>query len=68
MIYDNPNLTPPNESEPEYTPMILVQNGEANIVIKEDDFGEIFLNQEGHTIILQKSLIENLIKLLKLIR
>ncbi len=68
MVYDNPNLNPPNESEPEYIPMILVQNGEADIVIKEDDFGEIFLTQEGHTIILQKSSIENLIKLLKLIR
>lgn len=63
--YESNYLTPPNESELEPEDVVLVQEGEADIeLIEEDDIIQLW--QETDRIYLQKSSIENLIKLLKL--
>ena len=62
--YESNYLTPPNEDEQEPENMVLVQEGEADIELIEED-AIIQLWQDTDCIYLQKSSIENLIKLLK---
>ena len=62
--YESNYLTPPNEyDDVQPDNMVLTQEGEADIELIETDL--IILRQEGYDIYLQKSSIENLIKLLK---